>query len=292
MELSKKLLILSVVIIAITFSGCKEKDPTLKEYSDYYNAVLYGDIETVKKSLRRHPQLVNWEFDFAGYQGDGLITAILGDNLDVFKLLLEKGANPNYYASDGVTPLMVAIEQSKNEFIEELLIWDARIDIATNEQNTALHFIAKNGDVSLAEIIIPNEYNIESENIYGYTPLSYALVEYNNEMILYLVGLGANLTYALEVMPHIIPEYVMNNNKEMLDYFWEKDLIDPYDVYQGYNLFHYAVWQNNPDFVKSLLDRNLWDYSETSEGETPFDMAVRLERQEIIDLLNDAGIEQ
>jgi hypothetical protein len=41
---------------------------------------------------------------------------------------------------------------------------------------------------------------------------------------------GASLKKAIDLAPHIIPEFVLNNNREMLEYFWQQGVIDPYVV--------------------------------------------------------------
>jgi ankyrin repeat protein len=67
-------------------------------------------------------------------------------------------------------------------------------------------------------------------------------------------------------------------------------VIDPYAVYQSNNLFHYAVWYNNIEFVRNLVRRRLWDDSTNHDGETPLDIARRMKHAEIIQLVSEAGL--
>ena len=120
--------------------------------------------------------------------------------------------------------------------------------------------------------------------------MTVALSEYNNELAFRLIREGANLRKALDPAPHIIPEFVLNNNREMLEYFWEQGVIDPYAVYQNNNLFHYAAWYNNVEFVRDLVSRGLWDYSPNQDGETPLDIARRMGHVEIVRLVEEAGL--
>jgi len=283
------LLLLSSGIILI-LGGCKSKDPDLKTYSDFYNGVFHGEYSTVTKLLKKYPKLVSWEFNFAGYQGDSLMTATLADDPEMVKLLLTAGAEPNYYTDKGTTPLMTAVHYGRIKIVQLLLEAGASADQKAGDGSTVLHILADKYDPAIADLLIPKVSNIDEPKDGGFTALTVALSKYHNELAFRLIRHGASLKKALDPAPHIIPEYVLNDNREMLEYFWQQGVIDPYAVYQSNNLFHYAVWYNNIEFVRDLLNRGLWDYSTNHAGETPLDIARRMGHREIIRLVEEAGL--
>lgn len=279
------------VVLVLAIAGCKPKDPPLEDYTEFYGAILHGEYETVERLLKKYPTLVSWEFNFGGYQGDPLMTAALSDSPDIVALLLEAGAEPNYYANDGMTPLMVAVQHERTRIVEQLLKAGADVTKKTESESTVLHYLGQFPNPEIADLLLPiSEAIIDEPKDGNFTPLTVALSEYHNDLAFRFIEAGASLEKALAPAPHIIPEFVLNNNREMLDYFWEQGVIDPYAVYQGYNLFHYACWYGNVEFVQELLDRGLWDDTPNPAGYTPLDLAREYGHQEIIDLVEEAGL--
>ena len=153
-----------------------------------------------------------------------------------------------------------------------------------------MHFLAENPNNEIEDMLFEYVENIDEPKEGGFTPLAISLGNYHNELSFRFIQEGASLEKALAPIPHLIPEYVLNNNREMLEYFWEQGVIDPYAVYQNNNLFHYAVMANNVDFVQDLVDRGLWDESLNHEGKTPLEMAQEGGREEILEILRKARI--
>ena len=60
------------------------------------------------------------------------------------KLLLSAGASPNFQASDGCTPVMLAALHGKASAAAALAAVDADLDIANNDGQTPLHFAVIN----------------------------------------------------------------------------------------------------------------------------------------------------
>ncbi|MGI5173563.1 ankyrin repeat domain-containing protein [Treponema sp. OMZ 840] len=281
----------------ILLMSCRVKNPTLKEYSDFYNGIFYGRYEVVEKLLKKYPNLVYWEFNFGGYQGDTLITATIAGDSKMIGLLLKAGADPEYYTAKGITSLMIAAEKGFEEIAIQLTNAGADVEKKDRDGNTALHYLVMNGNVKIAGLLIPLMENIDEPNYYGATPLAIALSQHNNEIAFYLIDAGADLEKALAFIPHIISEFVINDNREMLDYLWKEQLIEPYTIvtgeyamFEGNNLFHYACRYNNINFVKELLERGLWDHTSNPDGDTPLDLAKKFGYQEIIHLVEKAGL--
>ena len=217
------------------------------------------------------------------------MTAAIAGNDKMVELLLRAGAEPNYYDNNGTTPLITAIYYEKAKIVKLLIKAGANVDQKTKDGTTALHIVAEKYNKEITDILFATTKKIDEQKDGGFTPLAVALGNYHNELAFRFIEAGADVKKALDSAPHIIPEFVMNDNREMLEYFWEQGLIDPYVMYQENNLFHYACWQNNINFVKELLARGLWDHTPNPAGDTPLDLAREFRNQEIIDLVEAAG---
>lgn len=64
-------------------------------YYDIATATKLGDLDRVRELLDENPALVNQVSTFSYYTGLPLVNAAAGGHLEVVKLLLERGANPN-----------------------------------------------------------------------------------------------------------------------------------------------------------------------------------------------------
>jgi ankyrin repeat protein len=292
LEMKRAVVFFFVLTIAITLltTGCKPKDPPFKAYSDFYNAIFKGEFDTVKNLLRKYPALISWEFNVGGYQGDTLMTAAVGNHPDIIELLLKAGAEPNYYDDNGTTPLITAIYHERIDIVRQLLDAGADVEQKTNDKTSVFHILAEKYNIEIANMLFSRSKNIDQAKDGGFTPLTVALSEYHNDLAFRFIEAGADLKKALDPAPHIIPEFVINNNREMLEYFWDQGVIDPYAVYQNNNLFHYAAWYNNIEFVRDMVSRGLWDYSTNHAGETPLEIAQRMGHTEIVKLVKEAGL--
>lgn len=68
------------------------------------------------------------------YEGETPLTmCVKMESFATFKLLLEKGANPNREALSGMTPLIMAMNDHKNAMVDTLLEYDIDYDLQLNK---------------------------------------------------------------------------------------------------------------------------------------------------------------
>lgn len=86
----------------------KENDQTERKKLEILQAALDGKIEIIKKYIDDGGDLeISSELHY--YRGTIISSAIIGEHLDIVKLLVENGANLNYEQPSGVRPLNTAI---------------------------------------------------------------------------------------------------------------------------------------------------------------------------------------
>jgi ankyrin repeat protein len=85
-------------------------------------------------------------------------------HIPLMKLLLDKGANPNYAQSQGVTPLMAAAESGSTKALSLLLSRGADINAKTNTKQTPLSFATRRDNLEILDYILDHpQRNLEDK---------------------------------------------------------------------------------------------------------------------------------
>lgn len=185
-----------------------------------------------------------------------LYTACYNGDLEVVKILLQSGADPNI-KSNGATNLYIVSWRNYASIIDELIKYDAKI----NEPN---------------------------DNTDGAPPLLYAVMQNNIDCVKSLLKHGANLTY----MPMYIPYYrselnnniesmrvclyyaIMRNQIDIIIKIIEKDNKIINMIYNNNTPLHDACYIGNVDIVTELIKRGANVNSLTLNNNTPLDITV------------------
>jgi ankyrin repeat protein len=111
----------------------------------------------------------------------------LANDLELTKLLLDKGADVNARDAGGFTPLRVAIERKNDlELIKLLLAKGANINAKDSIGNTPLHIAAALDRFEEVELLLQKGADVNAKNDDGKTPLNLA-VAYRNPRIITII---------------------------------------------------------------------------------------------------------
>lgn len=116
-------------------------------------------------------------------------------HVDVIKLLVERGANPDLLDDSGHTPLYKAASEGHADIVEYLLTCKVDIEGRLEEEfnhTTPLMIACVCNKIYIVEILIKNGANIEAKDRDGRTPLFYAALRQHREIFDLLVKYGAN----------------------------------------------------------------------------------------------------
>jgi len=131
------------------------------------------------------------------YSDTPLFAAVRSEQISMVHYFLEKGANPNCQSSRKQTPLMLAIAQKNMDIVKELLTAGADIAPKDTDGNTAFHYAAKCAAPQILKlflILMQEKFKnfVNTQNIYGHTPLDIA-VQYKNDQAIMLIAPNSTL---------------------------------------------------------------------------------------------------
>ncbi|KAK3490312.1 uncharacterized protein B0T23DRAFT_158505 [Neurospora hispaniola] len=118
-----------------------------------------------------------------------LILAVEKRLIDVVHKLLLAGANPNLQASDGCTPLNIAIWTGSLELVRMLIENKADVNkITSHPFGSPLHFLVRRRPKTsyfqnVAELLFQNNANVKAQDLLGFTPLMRYLCQYQAPVI-------------------------------------------------------------------------------------------------------------
>lgn len=120
------------------------------------------------------------EYRIDKIQKDEMFEALKFNDLEKMKSLIYSGYNINKDLVDGITPLMISALFNLYDFVELFLNHGADTNKKDIYKNNLLMYAAIHGSKELAEIIISrSKIQIDSKNLYGWTPLMFS-IKFNN----------------------------------------------------------------------------------------------------------------
>lgn len=128
-----------------------------------------GDLDMVKFLVERGANLeIASEGGSYAYEWSPIYAAVVSGHEEIVKYLLDHGANPNHGRNTGRTPLHAAAEKGHLRVVQYLVDHGADIDL--------------NGTFSIGK-----------HYWFNLSPITYALLESNHEIVKYLISKGANV---------------------------------------------------------------------------------------------------
>lgn len=135
-------------------------------------AANIGNLQAVQLVLQYEPDV---NLKFSEKQWTALHCAISAENYDIFKLLLEKGANCNERNTWGATPFHRVLRNNNMQVVQLFMNHGADIKVTDIHGRTALHYAALNiNNIDVIQFVLEQGFDIECSDHHGYSPLHYA----------------------------------------------------------------------------------------------------------------------
>lgn len=114
-------------------------------------ACFFGHLETADYLVRAGASLNTSSNN--GLNATPLQSAVAGNHIDLTKMLLKSGANPNVREGGGFTPLHAAAKNGNGEIIQLLILSGADIHARSNDGKIPLDLAVSAGQSQAAEIL-------------------------------------------------------------------------------------------------------------------------------------------
>jgi len=186
-------------------------------------------------------------------------------DLRIFEMLVERGANPFDKDYEGSTLLHYAAANRNIPLINRLSL---PINITNEKGETPLHFAAWTGDKEVVDLLLEKgaQHIPTTQGLY---PLDYAHLSEQMDLVKHLLEKGAPFsTQGYTILHHA----AALGRKDIVDLLLPKmdinvedpDLLTP---------LHYAVWNEQIDLARYLLERGADPEKKDIWGQTPRDYA-------------------
>lgn len=118
-------------------------------------------------------------------------TPIFWQNRDVAQLLIDNGADVNWVAKEGYTPLFWQANSDANDVVELLIDSGADVNQTLYDGTTLLHLVCQTENTKLLKLFISSGLDVNARDSFGWTPLHVAAKEQNSQIIQFLLSYGA-----------------------------------------------------------------------------------------------------
>jgi len=224
-----KLIPVIVVAAALLLSGCGRSPEDARKdlgkinipYTEQAFAEAAGnkDMTTVKLFLE-----AGMSPNMPAGESTPLIEAANKSNLEMIKLLVEKGADVNGKSKDGLTPVMAAVTAesaaARQEAVKFLLEKGADLNVRYLLNGfgvTPLMLAVQQKDLEVVKLILAHKVDVNSyDNNTRWTALMAAVNDNSLEIVKELLAKGANVNFKAKNNVTALAIAQSNNNTEMV----------------------------------------------------------------------------
>lgn len=222
----------------------------VKPPMEFFTAAATGDLETVQKYL-----VADYNIDsMKGYGQDrvtGLIEAVNNGHLAVVKELLKSGADPNLSTT----------------------VW-----CCSPLQCAGIH-----GDIKIAEFLVQSGALVNKTDRSGVTPLIAACHNGHIDVARFLLQNGADLEHrtGFEIVPTLVQKSreTLESDNPLREMF--------FGPFTQNNALTKAVWTDNIEMAKLLLDQGCNINAQNGKGNTALNVAALTGNVKMVNLLID-----
>ncbi|XP_076083733.1 uncharacterized protein LOC143054607 isoform X1 [Mytilus galloprovincialis] len=151
-------------------------------------AAMRGELEITKMLLEKGCLIELADKD----NYTAFMWATVKQHLEVTELLIEHGCNKEVIDRHNYTSLMKAAEHGHTEVTKLLLKYKTRTEDVDADNDTALMFAAGNGNLEVTKLLLDNNCNKEAVNIYEYTAFVIAAENGHLQVCRLLIDSGCN----------------------------------------------------------------------------------------------------
>ncbi|KAL5610415.1 hypothetical protein FOBRF1_006532 [Fusarium oxysporum] len=220
---------------------------------------------------------------------DDLVKLVRNGNIEVVKMLLEKGADAAAVTKDGRTPLHEALKNGHSQIAKVLIEKGADARTADNYGSTPLYLALQNGHLEIAKVLIEKGADARAANDYGSTPLHLASQNGHLEIAKVLIEKGADVRAATEDGFKPLHLASQSGHLEIAKMLLEKGANVRAATENGWTPLHLTSKNGHLETARILLDKGADTAVANNDGSTPLHLASENGHLEIAKMLLEKG---
>ncbi len=182
-----------LAVATILELGCDNVN--MPDEDDGFNPLIVAALEGYNEILNLLVSFKGIDINYQCKSGySALMVAAAADNVEIVRVLLERGCDPNLKNICGFTALIIAAEKGHVNVVEALLSnKNVLVDETDLNGGTALAFAAEMNHVDIVTMLIDRGSDINIQNDRGYTACMWAVKKGNVDVIKSFLASGYNL---------------------------------------------------------------------------------------------------
>ncbi|XP_077297995.1 uncharacterized protein LOC143919520 [Arctopsyche grandis] len=226
------------------------------------------------------------------YNRTPLIYAVRNNSIEVIRVLLDNGADPNSPVDVDPNALGYAAMNCAADVFELLLSKGADPFKVFEENYSLMHFVAGFGNANIVQQLIDKNVGIDNPDDYGITPLMRAALNNKPEIFQLLLNLGAD------------PNAADHEGQTVLFYLTLGDFVDSFKLVlsqgvnpnipdkKGRSSIHCAAIYGSVKILKLLINKGVDLDIRDEDGKTALHYSAEYNKMDAFELLRSNGANQ
>jgi ankyrin repeat protein len=208
---------------------------------------------------------------------------------EIVSLLLQKGADINVKDKDGETPLYGASQDGNKEIVSMLLQKGADTDIADKNSRTPLYWASSRGHKEIVSMLLQKGADTDIADKNSRTPLYWASFYGRTEIVSMLLQNGADINVKDKDGQTPLYQASLDGNKEIVSMLLQKGADPNIANKNGQTPLYRASSSGHKEIVSMLLQKDADINVKDDDGQTPLYGASFYGHTEIVSLLLQNG---
>ncbi|XP_076655935.1 uncharacterized protein LOC143360718 isoform X2 [Halictus rubicundus] len=227
--------------------------------------------------------------------------AIVNGDIEIVKMLLDRGADIDAKNKCGCTPLYNAVRNKKMKVIELLLKHRANVNARDNNGKSPLCVAAEGGCLQIVEHLLEYSADVNAityikARIYfceGYTPLHYAVESGSEKIVNLLLKNNANVNtvaiYGVTPLHIAAMDGYVQIAEDLLNHGSYTNSVCTLGFQEGYTPLHFACQQGSEEAVRLFLSRGADVNANAKDNLMPIHVATKAGHETVVKLLLEHG---